>query len=154
MSRYLTVPVLWNENGSFQNSSLVSIDIQSRLVGTAIKPTMVYPPAVPPPSTTTTLQVEDPNHGTLYLNMPLQSYQDAIRAASGSAAPLVLPLIIHIVGSTTTVTNSALSGATLVSVWVNGATLDLTTLTLSGDTLTFPFTLSDTDVVGIIYYTS
>lgn len=153
MPRYISVPVLWNENGTFQGGSTCNIETTSRYVGAVQKPLNVYPPNSTP-TLTTTLQVESPTHGTLYLNMPYQSYQDAIRAASGSASPLVMTLMTTISGSTTTITDSSLSGAVLVAVWVGGAEIDLRTLTLAGDTLTFPFSLSDSDVVGIIYYIS
>lgn len=106
------------------------------------------------PTLVTTLQIEDPNLGTLYLDMPYNSYLAAIRAVSGSVAPLVQTAIYHIASDSTTITDSRLSGANLVAVWMNGAEIDLTTLSLSGTTLTFPFTLTNSDTVGIIFYTS
>lgn len=154
MSRFISVPVLWNFENSFQNNSLVNINIDSKFVAIVSKPAAVYPPATMNPTTVANLQIEDPNLGTLYLNMPYSAYQDAIRAASGSAAPLVQTIMITVSGSPSTITNASLSGAQLVAVWNGGVLYNMDLLSLSGDTITFPDPLSDGDVIGIIFYTS
>lgn len=154
MSRFLTLPVLWNLDGTFQNNSLVNIDIESRYVATVQKPAKPFPPATGP-ALIPTLQVEDPNLGTLYLNVPYSVYQAAIIAASGSNSPQIRTIFTTITAPAAFYRSVFLQGATVLQVWKNGVVLNpLTDYSLSGTTITFTDGLSLNDSLGIIYYTN
>jgi hypothetical protein len=148
----ISVPVLWNID-SFLNGALMNIDITSRYVTTVNKKSKPYPPKLTPPPGfyIPCLQIEDPDFNVLYLNMPLSAYQAAIRAASGSQAPLVQTKIYSIASTTSTITDPALTGVTIIAVWWNGVEQNITGM-YSGDTLTFGSSLHAADTVGVIYY--
>lgn len=153
MSTFISVPVLWNSENSYQANSLVNIQVTSTFVQIVPKPIKPYRPGTAP-DLINTLQVNDPNFGALYLNMSYEAYQAAIIAASGSNSPLVMTLFSTITAPQYTITSSSLSGATIISIWKGGITLNPTDYTLSGDAVTFISELQDGDTVGIIYYTS
>ena len=148
----ISVPVLWNID-SFLNGALMNIDVRSRYVATVSKLIKPVPPFQPiaPGSYTPCVQIEDPDFGVFYLNMPLTAYQAAIRAASGSQAPLVQTKIFSIASPSTTITDPALTNVTIIAVWWNGVEQNITGM-YSGDTLTFGSTLNPGDTVGVIFY--
>lgn len=152
MSRFISVPVLWNNENSFQNNSLVSIDIASPYVATVMKPSKPYPPAQRP-TLIPTLQINEPNFNTLYLNMPFAAYQAAIIAASAatSGSSNVSTNFYTISGTQSSITDASLSGASILLVWKNGTVLNDTDYSLSGSTISFTGPLAATDTVGIIY---
>ncbi len=146
----VNVPVLWDSNDSFMNSGLVQANVLSVVVGEVLKPNRVYPPSAIP-TTQTTLRIMETSRGELFLNMTLAAYQTLLRAsASGSGVTPVLA-IYNITETTSTITDPALEGATILSLWKNGANMDPTGL-LVGDTITFSSELADGDTVGIVYY--
>ena len=146
--------VLWNAENSFQANALMNIDIQSRFVANTLKPIQPYPIGTAP-NNIPVLQVEDPNLGTLYLNMPYPAYQALIRAASGSNTPLVRTFFYTAPARfITTITDPSFSGAVLVLVWQNGVVLEPADYSLSGSTITFSTALGIGDQIGIIYYSS
>jgi hypothetical protein len=154
----ITVPVLWNID-SFLNGALMSIDVRSRYVTTVPKLIKPIPPfqIVPPGSFTPCLQVEDPDFGVFYLNMPLTAYQALIRLASGSSAPLVATKIYSIGSPSTTIIDVALNNVTIVAIWKNGIELNINNpaiVSYSGDTLTFGSSLAPGDTVGVIYHSN
>ena len=146
------VPVLWDEANNFLNSTLYSVDSSSTVVTTVTKPTKKFPPQDPNPATQTCVQLKTTDFGTLYLNMPLSAYQDAIRAASGSPEPLIKTIIYKPLVDGNTITDPALTGSTIIAAWVGGVSQDITGI-LTGDVLTFLMNLNG-ETVGVIYYTN
>lgn len=147
----IPVPVLWDKEYNFLNSSLCSVDARSVVVTTVLLPNKVYPPKSTP-IFQSCLQINEPDFGTLYLNMPLSAYQAAIRAASASPEPLITTKIYHPVVSGATITDPALQGATIVAAWIGGIDVDVTGL-LTGDVLTFQQDLNGS-TVGVTFYTN
>lgn len=147
----ISVPVLWNQDYSFLNSAIYLVDILSKVVTVVQLPNKVYPPSEKTPVLQPCLQIQEPNFGTLYLNMSLSAYQAAVRAASQSVAPLILSKAYTIASPSFTIVDPALTGATLVSISVDKTPMDPTGI-LSGDTMTFVTELQPTDLVLITYY--
>lgn len=154
MSRFISLPALWTLDGAFQNNALVNIDIESRYVATVQKPAKPYPPASQP-TLIPVLQVEDPNLGTQFLNVPYSVYQAAIIAASGSNSPLLMTIFATIQAPSFTYSSIFLQNAKLLQVWKNGTVLSpITDYSLSGFAIHFTDELSTNDSLGIIYYTN
>lgn len=90
--RKVSVPALYDGRGAFLDSSLVNISINSQVAGVVPKPTAPgIPGAASTVSMTDTLQVNDPQAGTYYLNMTREEYTATLRAdsASGDVVSLV-----------------------------------------------------------------
>lgn len=155
MSIKIPIPVLWDSDNNFLNSNIVSVDASSVVIGTVPKPQKIYPPQAVP-VLVNTLEIKEPNFGGLYLNVPLAVWQAAIRAASGTPAPLVQTRI-YTINSTqagsNTITDAALAGITIIAIWQNGQELNPTTIIYAGSSLTFPASsLGIGDTVGVIFY--
>lgn len=82
MPRFITVPVLTNQDRTIQNSP-VSINVTSKYVATVQKASAAHPPSTKG-NLIPVLQVQDPELGTLYLNMTYAAYQAAIIAATST----------------------------------------------------------------------
>lgn len=72
MSISVSVPALWDGNGTFLNNALVGVQADAIVVGTTQKATS---PA--DPTSVNTLQVKDRRYGTLYLSITLSQWQNA-----------------------------------------------------------------------------
>ncbi len=153
MAIKIPAPVLWDANDNFYNNSLVNADGFSTVVGTVSKPNRVYPPSATP-NLQSTLQIKETTFGTLYLNMTLEAWEAALAAAGSGGGSGAAPqtIIYPITGGTSTITDSALLGATILSIWVNGIMIYYgTDVTLSGDTLTFVTPLDNGSTVGVLF---
>lgn len=149
----ISVPVWFDGNDAFLNGELFGVDSASQVIGVVPKPTG---PSVPPFTTSftvNTLYVKDPVYGGLYLAMTLAQWQAAIRVASNTAASTnIISRNFYITSPTTTITDPDFIDANILEIWQGGIQLDTTTIDLTGDTLTFPYTLQD-GVVNVLFET-
>lgn len=148
----ISVPVLWDANGQFLNGELQAVGADALVIGEVQKPTG---PSVPPyqnQPTVTTLFVKDKIFGALYLNMTSLQWQAAIRAATGSPSPIEQTKTYHPVVSGNTITDPALTGATILFASIGGIAISPAGL-LSGDVLTFAQDLNGSEVI-VTFYTN
>lgn len=80
----VSVPVIWDSNGNFQGGAFFSVSVNSIVNGIVSKPTAPQIPGFPTTiSYVDTLEVKDPTLGSLYLDMTLEEYNDAVGATNG-----------------------------------------------------------------------
>lgn len=150
----ISVPALYDNNNQFLNGTLVSIDINSTIVGTEQKPQY---PAIPGYATpfVSTLRVADPNRGTFYLNMNMTQYEVAVSAALQDINKEITTKYTIGASPVSTITDTThLFNITINAILVDNGPIDISTITytpLTDSTITFPTPLPATSVVQIIY---
>lgn len=150
----ISVPALYDNNNQFLNGTLVSIDVNSIVVGTEAKPQY---PVIPGYAATLvdTLRVADPNRGTFYLYMTLAEYEAAISASIQDINKEITTKYTIGASPVSVITDSAnLFNVTINAILVDNGPIDISTVTytpLTDSTITFPTPLPATSVVQIIY---
>lgn len=90
MANKVSVPVLWNANNDFLNSTLMGVSADAYVVGVVPKPSGIGIPGYAPPDAVDTLLVKDKSLGDLYLYLSLEEWRDAISGAQGASLYVTL----------------------------------------------------------------
>lgn len=156
MSATISVPVLWDANDQFINSKLLPVHIDAIVISEVLKPAGFNAQNYLASPSVITLFVKDPLLGGLYLAMTNLQWQAAIRASfpdsggSGSNTQ-TYSQIYSIVAESATITDSVLSGSTILEITKGGIALSSTRYSFAGSTITFTSNLEDGDVVIVLY---
>lgn len=154
----ISVPVLWDEDNNFLNGSPYSIDAKSVYVGTVQKPTAIFPPNAIP-TLQSCLQINDPDLGTLYVDLTFAQYY-ALMADVVTPVGKNMYRLEFTVGDpgfpaeTTQIQTDTLIGATVTAISIGGVNISFLGVDFENTTSEGRITFLDILILGDIYVIS